>query len=359
MRLSRGFAIAAGLCLVVPALFVGCFAPADDCLNTLTCPSIGTSSGGDGGGGGADVTPLECIPSQANGPVGDKCGGIFVASSTGADTNSGSRATPVATLGKAIELALAGNKRVYACADTFTEAVVVPAGIEIYGGLDCKTGWSYTEAARTLLTSAADEVPLKLSSGVEGTTKIENVSVTALDAKKAGGSSIAVIIDNVTAALTRCDFIAGNGVAGADGEMPIDTPEVGEGGGAGSDTCVAPAGGVPGVKTCGADMTSGGLGGNGGITAIDMGAGQGGLDGQPPDVMAGKGGAGAAAIAGRSVSARNGRPGRRRGRERRGRDIAREHFNRRLYGRGREGRRHRPPRSRRRRRRRLQIRSDG
>jgi hypothetical protein len=300
MRITRFFAITAGIGLVVPALLpIGCYDFAGDCDLALNCPppsaSASSSSGGPDGG-----TDPSCIPSQAKGPVSEACG-IFVTSSQGSDMNTGSKATPVASLAQAIQLAQAGSRRVYACAESFAEAIVVPAGVEIYGGLDCKTGWSYSDAARTMIAGPADQVPLKLSSGVEGTTRLENVSVTAPDATIPGGSSIAVIADNVAAELTRCDLFAGAGQKGADGVTPLTAPTPGASGLKGSNACLPDnmvLGGAGGVTACDTVTSKGGDGGKGGITAVDSGAGQGGIDGMPPEVMAGKGGPGAAGAVG-------------------------------------------------------------
>ncbi|NUQ78847.1 MAG: hypothetical protein HUU21_35430, partial [Polyangiaceae bacterium] len=64
-----------------------------------------------------------CIPSENAGAVEDACG-VFVAAS-GDDANDGTRASPVATLAKAVKLAQAGSGRVYACAEMFEGALVV------------------------------------------------------------------------------------------------------------------------------------------------------------------------------------------------------------------------------------------
>src|SRR4051812_31354960 len=70
----------------------------------------------------------------------DACG-IFVSASRGDNANSGTRREPVRTLKRALALASAGSsgreKNVYACAETFTEAVLVTSGVSVWGGLDC------------------------------------------------------------------------------------------------------------------------------------------------------------------------------------------------------------------------------
>ncbi|MCC6554909.1 MAG: hypothetical protein IT372_18200, partial [Polyangiaceae bacterium] len=94
------------------------------------CSGDETGDPGPGGGGG---TPAGCVPSENADPVGD-CG-VFVSSSLGDDANDGTKAAPVRTLGKALTLAGFGDRRVYACAEQFDEAIQVLPGIAIYGGL--------------------------------------------------------------------------------------------------------------------------------------------------------------------------------------------------------------------------------
>src|SRR5262245_15871680 len=96
----------------------------------------GSGSGGSGGQGGEG--PVGCDPKAS--PSEDACVidndfGIFVASK-GNDVNPGTKVAPVLTLARAIVLAVQSQKRIYACAEAFNEAIVVPAGVEIYGGLD-------------------------------------------------------------------------------------------------------------------------------------------------------------------------------------------------------------------------------
>lgn len=59
-------------------------------------------------------------------------------------TTQGPRRKPVRTFEQAIALArLNLTKRVYACAEEFSEAVALPSGIDVWGGLDCNRGWLY------------------------------------------------------------------------------------------------------------------------------------------------------------------------------------------------------------------------
>ena len=277
--------------------FIACSNPEDDCEQNYGCTGTG-GPGGMGGMGGGDA----CIP----GPDGtgadltDNCG-IFVAKS-GDDMNGGSMGAPVASLAKAVELASASaSKRVYACAEEFAEAIAIPAGVSLYGGLDCASGsWKYVgDTTKTVIAPAADMVPLTLLGG-DGITNVSDVEARALDATIEGGSSIAAIADGPQASLVRVSLVAGAGSNGANGTTPDpigpadpNDPTIKGSDGAGACTIAVetPGGAEKANPTCATAI--GGKGGSGMEASGTAGA-----DGQPlPDPNPeewGLGGAGAA-----------------------------------------------------------------
>ena len=110
-------------------------------------------------------TVAKCVPSAIDDPDdnftdsncdgidGDKNKAIFVAT-TGSDTADGSLGTPVATLGKAMALAIANSKDVYACAGDYTENIAINAvGLRVYGGYDCKHNWVRNSSSQAHLAS--------------------------------------------------------------------------------------------------------------------------------------------------------------------------------------------------------------
>ena len=232
-----------------------------------------------------------CLPSQANGPVGDTCG-IFV-SSNGKDSNAGTKGNPVATLGQALTLAKAGLKPIYVCAEAFSEAIEISSGTTLYGGLDCSAGWLWTESGRTTLTAAPDLIPMKLTSGA-GLTRIEGFSVIAADALQPGGSSIALIADNVPAEIVRSELSSSSGRDGSDGLTDLSfVPQKGANGTKGSDACVNPQmvmGGQGATTVCDNGTSQGGNGGQGGITGVNGGIGKPGSNGLPEGDGGGLGG---------------------------------------------------------------------
>ncbi|WP_437279642.1 PGRS family protein [Sorangium sp. So ce375] len=244
----------------------------NDCEFLLTC---GHFPGGDAGG-----TPEGCIPSELTSAVSDTCG-VFVA--TGGDDNgAGTKADPVKTLSVAISRATKQGSAVYACAEEFKEAAEVPAGMAIFGGLDCAKGWIWAgEEKKTSVAPGEEGIALKVLRG-DAAVRIEDVSVHAADAEAPGTSSIAVLVDRATVDLARCELIAGKGADGAEGEdAPSEVPAQAAPGNAGTDACTdldtsgAPDGMLPGgaqiENACGGALSIGGGGGAGRVNNGDAG----------------------------------------------------------------------------------------
>ncbi|MFT3765692.1 MAG: PGRS family protein [Minicystis sp.] len=208
------------------------------------CPGVGSGTGGSGGmastsstgtGGTGGSTPASCIPSENTTAVDDTCG-VFVSSTLGDDTNAGTKDKPVKTITAA--LAKTNGMRVYACGESFTEAVTLSADAVIYGGVDCTAGWTYSAAKKTQLTADPDVVPLTITTSG---TKVDvyDLAISAANASKDGGSSIGVLVAQATATFTRCDITAGNGKAGLPGAPYQGSAMSGTIGNKGNDACTA------------------------------------------------------------------------------------------------------------------------
>jgi hypothetical protein len=237
-----------------------------------TTSGMGGHDGGGGTGGGGGGKPASCVPSMNPGTVEDSCG-VFVSSSMGADTNAGTQAKPFKSIMAA--LGAANGMPVYVCGEPFSEPVTVSSAVTLYGALDCAKEWVYEAATKTQLTAVADAVPLTLVSSANG-AEVLDFAITAADVMMAGGSSIAVLADQATATLTRCDLVAGNGATGAAGTTPSgvgpnDEGQAGTSGMSGTEGCMGMAaviaGGLGGQSTCGVTDVSGAEGGNGLNTA--------------------------------------------------------------------------------------------
>lgn len=239
------------------ALGAGCKVSSSDCLSTLTCDAA------DAGDADAPVdADASCVPT-ADRPIPDSCG-AFV-SATGDDAMKGEPTTPVATFARAMAIA-AMTGRIYACAESFAEAVVVTQKFIIYGGLDCKHGWTRSPGTTTELTAAPGRIPLTIASGADG-SRVRDFAITAPDAAAPGGSSIAVVVGANDVELARCDLAAGQPVDGSLGESaPAEPAANGDDGGNGDMECTSDtvAGGVgPFNVTCAAGYSKGGDGGHG------------------------------------------------------------------------------------------------
>ncbi|WP_437751404.1 hypothetical protein [Sorangium sp. So ce1389] len=216
----------------------------------------------------------------------DACG-VFVAH-RGDDADEGTRKAPVRTLRRAVEKARnEGKRRVFACAEVFDEAVMLPSGIELWGGRDCTTdewGWPGTLSV-TEIAPEPGRVPLTVEAtqGL-GTSKIFAVRLVAADASEAGASSIAMLVtDGADVVVRWSEIIAGNGADGEPGEdAPLERAPNGARASHGERACSDElvAGGAIAVTEC-ADGTMS-VGGSGGVGERDAGgAGEAGAPAPP------------------------------------------------------------------------------
>lgn len=258
------FRSAAAAVVCIPAASVGACYP-HECDEWLDCEP-----------------PPPCVADPAVAPAEDRCG-VFVSSSAGKDDGPGTRAQPVQSIERAISLAQAGAKRVYACAEVFVEPVVLPAGVELWGGLDCAKGWSYLGGARkTAIAPGPNGIPLRVEAG-GGRSVVADVRAEAADATVPSGSSIAaMVMPGAAVEILRSELLAGDGARGANGRdggsgfAKPGTPGVN-----GGDACSADVvpGGTAVITDCGALASVGGPGGQGNI-----GFGGDGQNGEPAPV---------------------------------------------------------------------------
>ncbi|HSN99476.1 MAG TPA: hypothetical protein VLS89_14370 [Candidatus Nanopelagicales bacterium] len=286
MRLGLLWVSAVAITITVALLGCGSAETLSDPGETSKPPSSGS---GVGGPACVNVDPSRAAPENG-------CG-VFVSSTLGSDDNPGTREQPVQTLRTALTLALDGARRVYACAEMFHEAAEVPAGMEVWGGLDCADGWTHVgdTTKTTIAPGEPGVIALRLLAG-EGRATIVDVRAEAESGAEPGASSIAALVEpGAAAVIQRCELVARDGAEGAEGEP---------GGGPGAPPqAQAGADGLPGSNACGADVilggaavvtscdgveSIGGKGGNGRATYGDDGE-----DGQPvPEVTQGQKGKG-------------------------------------------------------------------
>ncbi|APR85035.1 Hypothetical protein A7982_10384 [Minicystis rosea] len=280
----------------------GCVTVADDCTLTASCQEY------------ADVVPVDAPPDPAcdippmlaSGAPKVGCG--VYAAPAAVSGGDGSRAAPFTSLQAAIDAAEKANRPVYACAKEFAESISVPSGVTIYGGLDCDAEWQWTAGKHTLVRPVAgaaaggSEIAARLRGGTKHTV-LSDIDITAPDGVLAGVSSIALLVEDTAAEITRATLTAGDGKDGDAGSHLDDDPVLdGMPGNPGYGIC---AGGATNpapetaAKACGAQTSTGGKGGDGGLpTGSVLDGGEGG-DGQPQmssNPNAGQGGVGQSSL---------------------------------------------------------------
>jgi len=176
--------------------------------------------GGPDGAGRSEASPDVggCDPSKS--PSEEACVvaeayGVF-ASPAGSDSNAGTRSAPVATLGHGMDVAKATGKRVYVCAGSFGEELVIGAsrdGVNVYGGLDC-AGWTYGAGNRVVVAPLGSGYALELE-GLQTGVTLEDLEFDSQSAPSPGESSIAALASNSqNVVLERVTLVA---AAAADG----------------------------------------------------------------------------------------------------------------------------------------------
>ena len=243
-------------------------------MKWLSLLAVGLASAASTGCGPTETAPppLSC-GDPAMGEVDEQCG-IWVSASLGDDANPGTQAAPMASLTAAAAVAYEKQRSVYACGELWTEPLILPKNVGLYGGFDCQHDWTYVgQPQRSRVETGPDQIPLK-TSGRAGTLLISDFEIYAADATIPGGSSIAVMVtDDNDVTFQRCTILAGDAADGLDGEAIEEAAAAGAAGNPGVDACTTAGGpGGAAVETdCGQGVTSrGGKGGDGG-TALATG----------------------------------------------------------------------------------------
>ncbi|MGK4001158.1 hypothetical protein WMF31_00935 [Sorangium sp. So ce1036] len=148
-------------------------------------------------------------------PPEDGCG-IFVSASLGNDANAGTRAEPLKTLRKAIELAETSSHphHIYACAETFNESIWF-YDTSIWGGFDCTNGWKSLGAdAKTVIAPERPVREVVTFGGREIT--LANLRIVApdgneVDRTEACSIGIVAVRDEAQLKLVASEVITGQG----------------------------------------------------------------------------------------------------------------------------------------------------
>jgi hypothetical protein len=211
---------------------------------------------------------------------GAPAAGVYVSSSKGNDTGSGSPVRPLRTLKAAFALAKQQGLRVIACAEAYEENVEVIDGVSAYGYYDCTDSSKWNQAIDRRAVVKAPVSPALVAKGITLDTRLEGFEIVApnLDAAPAApelATSVAAFISgSARLAFGQMTFRAGNGAPGAPGAPPAaNNVESGSPKGSNSVaesqqtcltfTCGRLPGAAAGTSQCAAGV-SGGPGGAGG-----------------------------------------------------------------------------------------------
>ncbi|MGK4002375.1 hypothetical protein WMF31_07120 [Sorangium sp. So ce1036] len=243
-----------------------------------------------------DEPPPEsvCIERVAADILDDGCG-VFVAGNYGGgdDSNPGTKAKPVYTIDRAIELARAGRGRVFLCNEGFiVNQIRVPSGVDLRGGFHCRKWVRDPMRPWTLFNHRAVHGPVVIvePAGPEDIGAADGVSTIA-DLHIPSWGPVGVLVQSSTAVeILRSEISANAGEGGIDGErwphLQPDGPDGMFGGDACSSTIVA--GGPAPVNRCESGHTSvGGKGGDGLPDSAEDGG-----DGEPAYASPSRGGLG-------------------------------------------------------------------
>src|ERR1019366_2336612 len=239
-------------------------------------------------GGTTDKPDLMFVDENCDGIDGTIANAIFVDAVTGQDTNAGTMAAPVKTIGKGILLAVASSpqKDVYVSKGAYPEEVKMQSGVSIYGGYDASNAWSRATANITAIDSP-NAVGV-FANNLNAAQDIQLFSITSSNALGQtptgdGVSSFGVLVVNSKTGVTiaGCNITAGQGSNGADQTAPGAGTVGGTGGtstnqsaGGGGNGCLGANGGAGGPGG-GAGLNPGGTGVTG-TTFAGGGSGAGG-----------------------------------------------------------------------------------
>ncbi|AUX20929.1 hypothetical protein SOCEGT47_014060 [Sorangium cellulosum] len=234
-----------------------------------------------------DEPPPEsvCVEHVAADILDDGCG-VFVAGAYGFgdDRNPGTKARPVFTVERAVELARTGRGRVFICNDGFVvHQIRVPSGVDLLGGFDCRKWVRSDLPKRSSFSHEPVFGPMVIvePAGPEDRGAADGVSTLADLYVQSWGPIGVLAQSNTVVEILRSEISASGGSGGRDGERWPSTPPYGPDGMFGGDACSATvvAGGPAPVNRCESGHTS--VGGKGGDGLPDSAADGG--DGEPAD----------------------------------------------------------------------------
>ncbi|XXT16522.1 hypothetical protein WME94_40445 [Sorangium sp. So ce429] len=255
---------AAPLLILLSSWVTGCETTTPGVLDAGVAPCEGASCD--------DEPPPEsvCVEHVSADILDDGCG-VFVAGNFGGgdDRNPGTKAKPVYTIERAVELARTGRGRVFICNDGFElNHITLPTGVDLLGGFDCRRWDRDPRIPESRLFHRGNyDPPVTIEpAGPEDTGAADGVSTLADLQLRARGAISVLVQSNTAAEILRSKLDVNGGMAGSDGEdWPSNQPD-GPDGVFAAEPCSAAivAGGAAAVNRCESGLNSvGGKGGDG------------------------------------------------------------------------------------------------
>lgn len=145
--------------------------------------------------------------------------GVFVSASA-EPAGEGTRAKPFSTIAEGLEKAAAAKKKVFVCAGTYAEALVLHDGVSIVANLDCSDPTKWKVGGAHALLSAPTS-PAVRADDIASATRVEGLDVAAPAGTEDAPNSVALFATG-SPGLTFSDgkLEAGNAAAGARGADP-------------------------------------------------------------------------------------------------------------------------------------------
>ena len=240
--------------LLPTAAFLACGRHTEGtCEETATCA---LADGGPDGVSDGTVTPPGCDltkPVKDSPSCVDDGVGIFV-SPSGNDGSDGRRSSPVASIGKGLELTRSrGLSRVYVCDGTYAQRVEISAAVTIIGGLSCS--WAAADVKPKIAPTAGVAVSVKAATGA---VVLEDLEVVGAAEPTPGSSAVAIFVsESASVTVRRTNVRALDAVNGAEGGIGSNYTA------AAKDGVGQPAGAAAVVCSCldGVTSSTGGAGG--------------------------------------------------------------------------------------------------
>jgi hypothetical protein len=248
-----------------------------------TAPAANDAGGApcDGSSCAGEAPPESvCLEHLAARQLDDGCG-VFTLwrawGMEGDDANPGTKAKPVRSIQRAIEIARTGRGRVFLCLDTYgyPGPITLPSGVDLIGGYNCPD-WSSAGRVKTYLQGSLESgaIALTVVPASPGDTGAADGVSTILNMNIESENPIGLFVRSNTVVDIRGSRIqSSSGVPGQDGEnaLPGLAPD-GANGNPGGDACSAAtvAGGAAVTSACDGSITP--IGGEGGDGYADGGA---------------------------------------------------------------------------------------